>query len=331
MALINEYKRKMVVDMWKEGKSQAAISRELKISRCAVQNIILKFRLYSTIQDLPRSGRPLKTSRSEVRALIIMSKRHPMWPASRLCREWKTENSVSVGTVKHLLNKHGLFGRVAAKKPKLTICQKKKRLSFCRNYYNWTRNMWQNVIYSDESRIELHPSVRVFVRRPINQRFSQRYTIKTVRKGGKSIIVWGAIKANGGRKLIRCQGNVNSLEYQRILCEGLLPMIGPNEIFQHDGAAPHQSICTKNFLDSAGVCVINDWPPVSPDINIIEHLWHEMKRKVALRKPKTLDELWFVCQEEWNSISCDTISKLYDSIQTRLHAIICNHGAATKY
>ena len=62
MPIITDEKRANVVNLMQQGKTQVEISKALKVSRCAVQNIIMKFKTYKNVQDLPRSGKALKTS-----------------------------------------------------------------------------------------------------------------------------------------------------------------------------------------------------------------------------------------------------------------------------
>ena len=107
-----------------------------------------------------------------------------------------------------VLEKIGLYGRVAAKKPYLNKLQIRKRIAFCQAYKHWNDDMWQNVVFMDEARIEMKPQLHEYVRRPLGKRFWKLFITETVKFGGGSITVWGAIKANGDRMLVKCQGMV---------------------------------------------------------------------------------------------------------------------------
>lgn len=158
--------------------------------------------------------------------------------------------------------------------------QLKARIAWCRQHKHFPTTRFQNVIYSDECRMELHPNRRQYVRRPKGTRLKDRYTTKTVKFGGKSLMIWGCVKYNGDRMLIRCNGNVDSAEYQRILCEGLLPHYDPEEEFMHDGAPCHRSRSTSLFLSENNIRLFKNAPPQSPDLNIIENIWAELKLAV---------------------------------------------------
>ena len=68
----------------------------------------------------------------------------------------------------------------------------------------------------------------------------------------------------------------------------------------------------ENFLEK--ISVFSDWPPLSPDFNIIENLWSILKDRVCQRHNKTTSNLWSIIMEKWNAIPYDTINNLYRSI-----------------
>ena len=46
-----------------------------------------------------------------------------------------------------------------------------------------------------------------------------------------------------------------------------------------------------------------NWPPFSPDMNPIEHLWDEVERPMKKHQPKNEDQLRRILQAEWESMS----------------------------
>ena len=124
--------------------------------------------------------------------------------------------NVCLSTIRNILRKYGLYGRVAAKKPKLNMMQIRKRVQWWKSYLKAPLDLWKNIIFS-ECKIELHQNRREYVRRPINSRYQSKYTTKTVKFSSKSIMVWGMIKENGERYLVKNNSNIDSVEYQRIL------------------------------------------------------------------------------------------------------------------
>ena len=63
------------------------------------------------------------------------------------------------------LDKAGLYGRVARKKPLLTDHHKKVHLAWAKERKNWTSEDWNRVVWSDESKFNLFGSDgRVYIR-----------------------------------------------------------------------------------------------------------------------------------------------------------------------
>ena len=61
------------------------------------------------------------------------------------------------------------------------------------------------------------------------------------------------------------------------------------------------------------------------------HLRDMLKEKVHRRGANNIEELWKHCKEEWDSLPTETIEKLYDSMPTRIRAVVAARGGNTKY
>ena len=323
-------KRELVVTLSQKGKTQKEIASLLKISRRSVQYILKKMKDHKTIQDHPRSGRPRLLTTITERRIIITSKKDPRLTAKNLQNELRLTGVVSVDTVKRTLRRYGLFGRIAVKKPNLTSKQIKCRLQWCRERLCWDSSQWNNVIFSDECKLELKPNRRFYIRRSIGKRLKAKY-IRPTFKFSTSIMVWGAIRGDGIRVLVKSEKNVDSHEYQRILDVSLPHIYTPSCILQQDGAPAHRSVSTKKYFHENNITVLQPWPAQSPDLSIIENLWQLLKERVTLRKPNNLEQLWKVAQEEWNRIPGEQIRSLYRSIPRRLNAVLAAKGGHTKY
>ncbi|EJF60509.1 hypothetical protein DICSQDRAFT_62694 [Dichomitus squalens LYAD-421 SS1] len=68
-------------------------------------------------------------------------------------------------------------------------------------------------------------------------------------------------------------------------------------------------------------------------MNIIEHVWEELDRRVRRRSPlpRNVDELWAALQEKWYGLDTGYIQKLYDSIPHCVEALKAAHGLHTCY
>ena len=76
-----------------------------------------------------------------------------------------------------------------------------------------------------------------------------------------------------------------------------------------------------------------DWPPQSPDLNLIENLWSIIKRKVEEKGCQfgNKKELWERIWEVFSQISPEVVKKLTSSVDGRLVTLIQNSGKQTKY
>ena len=86
-------------------------------------------------------------------------------------------------------------------------------------------------------------------------------------------MVWGIISWNGVGKLVKVSGNINSVDYCKLLEENLEQSInmmglGDRWIFQQDNAAIHVSRYSKAWFEDNQVMVMK-WPSQSPDLNPI--------------------------------------------------------------
>ena len=93
--------------------------------------------------------------------------------------------------------------------------------------------------------------------------------------------------------------------------------LGCKWVFQMDNYPKHTSKVVAKCLKDNKVKVL-EWPLQSPDLNPIENLWAEQKKRVRARRPTNLTQLHQLCQEEWAKIHSTYCGKLVEGYPERL-------------
>lgn len=73
------------------------------------------------------------------------------------------------------------------------------------------------------------------------------------------------------------------------------------------------------------------WPPQSPDLNPIEHLWELLDRKLERPQRTSAESIWRNMEVAWNSISIAEIRTIIDSMPARCQAVIDVRGGHIDY
>src|SRR5438034_2787917 len=100
--------------------------------------------------------------------------------------------------------------------------------------------------------------------------------------------------------MCRINGNLNASLYLEVLQDELLNSLEyynlntKSVIFQHDNAPCHKTEDVLKWLYSQSFTYIKYWTPQSPEINPIEHLWDNLKKKLGQYRspPNGVEELW---------------------------------------
>ena len=94
----------------------------------------------------------------------------------------------------------------------------------------------------------------------------------------------------------------------------------------------HTAGKVMEFFEQENITVL-PWPVNSPDLNLIEHVWAYMKRRLDrhTEPPEKLIDLWERVQEIWTDLPNGFLQKLYESMPKRLEEVIKNKEGNTKY
>ncbi|KAI5147969.1 hypothetical protein ENBRE01_0029 [Enteropsectra breve] len=317
--------------------TQAELAIKYDVTQPAIHKILKKVTRPRRRASLPLRGRPLILKDDRMTYMKHLISKDPKIGSRKLkiALQENKKTIVSDRTIRRRLSAIGLKGRVACYKPLLSSSQKDQRYEHAKAWIYWTKEDWERTIFSDETKINLFGSDgRTYVRRYDGERYDDKNLIPTVKHGGGSVMVWGCFSYNGVGKLAIIDGNMNSIQYTRIvdscLEQSAANLSITNYILQQDNDPKHTSTFTKDYFTSRNINVMS-WPSQSPDMNPIEHLWAYLKPKIHSRCPKNKPEAITIIQEEWSKIPLGLCRKLIDSMPDRIYDMCVAKGSHTKY
>ncbi len=158
------------------------------------------------------------------------------------------------------------------------------------------------------------------------EEYQENCALPTVKHCGGSIMVWGCMTTAGTGELRFIEGNMDSNMYCDILKQKMMPSL--QKLFSNITTTPkHTAKMTTALLLKVKVM---EWPSMSPDLNPIEHMWGNLKRKVEKCHVSNIQQLRDV-MEEWKRMPATTCAALVNSMPRRIKAVLDINGAPTKY
>lgn len=132
--------------------------------------------------------------------------------------------------------------------------------------------------------------------------------------------------------LVFIDGHVNTDTYLNSIIEGSQVIQHMDEhlgrkkwLFMQDGAPAHTSKRTMQYLNQR--CrLLKRWPPNSPDLNPIEHLWSIMDKRITKEQPSTVEQFKNVLETTWNDLEFSIIENLIISMRHRILKVINLRG-----
>lgn len=205
-------------------------------------------------------------------------------------------------TICHSLKRQGLNAHKHWKVPFLKKCHIQRRFAWAKSHQLWKAQQWRHVIFSDESKFNIFGSDGVqYCWGRTGEALDLRNTIKSVKHGRGSVMLWGCITWHGFGRLHRVHGQMNAIQYTEILSESLLGTLTDHRLnrrnvifaFAQDNDPKHTSKLAQKWFADKHIKLL-PWPAQSPDMNIIEHVWDALDRLICKHKVplRNEEELW---------------------------------------
>ncbi|UYV61211.1 K02A2.6-like [Cordylochernes scorpioides] len=323
------FTRGMVIGLKRAGWSIRQIAADTHLGASTVHRLWRRWLEQGNVAIYRNVGATRVTSARVDRRILRQAVAAPQATCTAILQHVQDtlDHSISTRTISRRLVANGLHSCRPLRRLPLTPSNRRQRLEWCRARSTWMTE-WHRVVFSDESRFCLSSDsrrVRVWRRRGERSNPAAIVERPTVRQRG--IMVWGAIEYDSRSPLLRIQGTMTAQRYvDDVLRPVTLPYLQgvPNALYQQDNARPHTARISQQALQDVQML---PWPPYSPDLSPIEHVWDIIGRRLhALPQPRSEDELWQMVEREWRAIPQDAIRTLIDSLPRRVAACIAVRG-----
>ena len=245
--------RDKIVDLHKTGMGYKKICKQLSEKLTTVGAINRKWKKHKVTANLPRSGAPHKLSPRGITIMMRMVRDQPSTTQEEFVNALKAVGTtVTKRTISNTLHRQGLKSCCARNVPLLKKAHVQARLKFAKEHLDDPEEVWEKVMWSDETKIELfgiNSTHRVWRKR--NAEYNPKNTIPTVKHGDGNLMLWGCFSAKGTGRLHRIEGRMNRAMYREILGDNLLPSVralkmGCEWVFQldNDPIAPDELVGT---------------------------------------------------------------------------------------
>lgn len=178
--------RHLIIKLYGEGKSVRKIAEIVDRCPSTVHAIIQRYVKNFQVENKSRIGQGKKLNDHDERWILREIKTKPFTTANELKNmvNKNLEKEVCAETIRNVLRKNNFNGRIARKKPYISKKKKISRVKFCKEYLLKDSHFWNKVLFTDESKFNLHGSDgKKYVWRKPNTEFLPNNTRATVKHG----------------------------------------------------------------------------------------------------------------------------------------------------
>lgn len=349
-AQLSPTQRAEIVGASKVGATPAQCARTFGVDKETARLTILKAKLRVDHESIPKKARKKSYSDHEERRIVRHCRLFPKDTYADVIRACNV--SCKKTTIKKILKEHGMANWRAKRRPELTEAHALKRLAWCLAHRGWNWEEWGMVVWSDECSVERgrgKQSEWVF-RTPAQKWDRDKVQTYSTNKSLK-VMVWGAFWDLGrselyimDRDFASLKGGYSAGSYLEVLEAEVGPIfedLEPGYQFMQDNASIHTAGKVKDWFTEQAIELVENWPPYSPDLNPIEHIWWALKVRVFEMFPDVAastskseyarQRLESCLQAAWATLDKELFDNLYQSMEARIEAVIKAKGWHTKY
>ena len=339
MATKTDFERGKIIAYHEQGMSNRQIAITLNMERRTIDRIVNRYNERGdTNTDYSNSGQHRKTDERGDRVIVRLSRENPRASSKDIAQQLANDYNIRLNssTVCRCLLEADQPAIRPLSCPVLTESMQSRRLAWAKAHKDWTLEQWHQVIFSDETTIEIQPETSRYVRKSKDEPFRLEHFQPKFRHPVK-VMIWGCMSIHGTGRFHVVNGMMDKEQYKHVLQSRLLPQAqdwyGDQAwIYQQDLAPCHTAKVCKEFLQEHNVSVL-DWPGNSPDLNCIENLWVVLKKEINKSAPKSRDD---IVREAIRILARDNelqeiCKNLVNSMPKRVKACISAGGGPLKY
>ena len=145
-----------------------------------------------------------------------------------------------------------------------------------------------------------------------------------VQGGGFNVMFFGSFSKNAFGQLAQIEGKINAEKYIEMIKEYIEPELEASEvpmIFMQDNAPCHKARVVMDYLRENNIKTL-DWPPQSPGLNPIEHIWAYSYNGFPKNKAELVERVFDI----WENLDKGLLTSLTNHAMRRFHGVVEKKG-----